>query len=426
MHQDSAVTYQLEADALNRLLRYVRIDTQSLAESATYPSTPGQLDLLRLLCGELLALGFVDARMDDFGYVTATLPATMAAEPAAPVIAFFAHVDTSPDAPGKDVQPIVWRKYDGGEFRLPGDPTQVLSPAESAPLGTHIGHDIVTSDGTTLLGADDKAGVAAAMAAAAYLIRHPEIPHGTVKFAFNPDEEVGQGVDHFDVQSFGATYAYTLDAGDAGEVEDETFSADAVTVRFFGRSAHPGYARGKLVNAIKIAADFVAMLPRDRLSPETTAGRDGFVHPTGITGAAEEAVVKLIVRDFQTSELGSKEAMLRDLAEATVARHPDSRYELTVHEQYRNMHDVLVNHPRVTVLADEAVRRVGLEPLHRPIRGGTDGARLCAMGLPTPNIFAGWQMIHSRREWVSVQDMGKAAQVIIELARLWLDERSAP
>jgi tripeptide aminopeptidase len=423
MDMDNDILPALEADVLDRLLRYVRIDTQSRAGSASYPSTPGQLDLLRLLHAELRAAGYADAAMDRFGYVTATLPATLPPDaPEPPVIAFFAHVDTSQDAPGKDVQPVVWRQYDGGELKLPGDPGQVLSPEESPPLAAHVGHDIVTSDGTTLLGADDKAGVAAAMAAACYLIRHPEIAHGVIKFAFNPDEEVGHGVDNFDVQSFGARYAYTLDAGDAGEVEDETFSADGVSVRFLGRSAHPGYAKGKLVNALKVAADFVAALPRGAQSPETTEGREGFVHPTLITGAAEEAEVKLIVRDFQTADLAPKEDMLRDLAKTAVSRHPGSRYEMTVVEQYRNMHDVLVNHPRVAALADEAVRRVGLKPLHRPIRGGTDGARLCAMGLPTPNIFAGWQMIHSRREWVSVQDMGKAALVVIELTRLWANE----
>ncbi|HEV7214862.1 MAG TPA: peptidase T [Chloroflexota bacterium] len=416
----SEAVKELEADVLTRFQRYVRIDTQSQADSTTYPSTAGQLDLLRLLRAELLQFGYRDAVIDSFGYVTATLPSTLpptAAPP--PVVAFFAHVDTSPDAPGKDVQPVVWPAYAGGDLVLPGDPTQVLSPADSPQLATHVGDDIVTSDGRTLLGADDKAGVAAAMAAAGYLMRHPEIPHGAIKFAFNPDEEVGHGVDHLDLQAFGAAYAYTLDAGDAGEVEDETFSADGVTVRFFGRSAHPGYAKGKLVNAIKLAAEFVAELADELPAPEETAGRDGFVHPTGISGAAEEAVVKLIVRDFRTVELAAREARLRDLAHSVVQRHDGARFEMAVNEQYRNMHDVLVNHPRVAALADEAVRRVGLEPIHRPIRGGTDGARLCSMGLPTPNIFAGWQMIHSRREWVSVQDMGKAARVIIELCRLW-------
>lgn len=422
MNMHNTMIAELNADVLDRLLRYVRIDTQSRAESSTYPSTPGQLDLLRLLRDELLALGYADVALDQYGYVTASLPASVPAGAAPPVIAFFAHVDTSQDAPGKDVQPIVWRHYDGGDLVLPGDTTQILAPAEIPALATHLGHDIVTSDGRTLLGADDKAGVAACMAAAAYLIRHPELRHGVIKFAFNPDEEVGHGVEHFDVQAFGAAYAYTLDAGEAGEVEDETFSADAVSLRFLGRSAHPGYAKGKLINAMKVAADFVASLPREGMAPETTAGREGFIHPTSMSGAAEEAAVKLIVRDFDTAELARKEALLRDLAEAAVRRYPGARYEWTVAEQYRNMHDVLVNHPRVTELADEAVRRVGLEPIHRPIRGGTDGARLCQMGLPTPNLFAGWQMIHGRREWVAVQDMGKAAQVIIELAQLWATE----
>lgn len=417
----------LEGDTLGRLLRYVRIDTQSSADSPTYPSTPGQLDLLRLLRDELAALGCSDVAMDGFGYVTATLPPTLPpGAPATPVVAFFAHVDTSADAPGKDVQPIVWRDYSGGLLTLPGDPQQQLDPAEIPQLTAHAGHDIVTSNGRTLLGADDKAGVAAVMAAVAYLLAHPEIPHGTIKVAFNPDEEVGRGVDHFDVQAFGADYAYTLDAGEAGEVENETFSADGALVRFFGRSAHPGYAKGKLVNAIKVACDFVASLPRDTLSPETTAGRDGFVHPVTLTGAAEEASVKFIVRDFVTAELAGKEALLRSLAEAAVARHPGARYELTITAQYRNMHDVLMRHPNAMARADEAVRRIGLTPIHRPIRGGTDGSRLCAMGLPTPNLFAGWQMIHSRREWVCVEDMGKAAQVIIELAQLWAEEGATP
>ena len=418
---------RLEADALERFLRYVRIDTQSSADSTSYPSTPGQLELLRLLRDELQALGYADAAMDQYGYVTATLPSTLPpADPQPPVVAFFAHVDTSQDAPGKDVRPIVWRHYDGGDIVLPGDPSQVLTPGDVPHLAEKVGHDLVTSDGRTLLGADDKAGVAAIMAAAAFLIGHPELRHGTIKFAFNPDEEVGRGVDHFDVAAFGATYAYTLDAGEPGEVEDETFSADGLTVRFVGRSHHPGYAKGKLVNAIKVAADFLAALPREELSPESTEGREGFVHPTTIQGAAEAASVRFIVRDFDTAELATKEALLRRRAEEAARRHPGARAEVEVVEQYRNMHDVLAQHPQVAALADEAVRRVGLEPIHRPIRGGTDGSRLCAMGLPTPNLFAGWQMIHSRREWVSARDMATAARVVVELAQLWGERPTAP
>ena len=417
---DETMTQDMQASVLERFLRYVRIDTQSSHSSTAFPSTPGQWDLLRLLRDELQTLGLADVAIDRFGYVTATLPSTLpAGRPEPPTVAFFAHVDTSEDAPGKHVLPQVWRRYDGSDIVLPGDPAYVLSPNDDTALRSRVGYDIVTSDGTTLLGADDKAGVAAIMTAAAYLIGHPDVPHGTIKVAFNPDEEVGRGMDHFDVPAFGATYAYTLDASDAGEVQDETFSADGATVRLVGRGIHPGYATGKLVNALKVAADFIASLPRDGLAPETTSDRQGFVHPVTIEGNAEEATIRFIVRDFDTHLLREKEDLLRRLATAAADRHPGARAEVEVVEQYRNMRDVLAQHPRVVALADQAVRRVGLTPIRRPIRGGTDGSRLCAMGLPTPNLFAGGHMFHSRREWVAVQDMAKAAQMVVELAQLW-------
>jgi tripeptide aminopeptidase len=416
----------VEADVLDRFLRYVRIDTQSRHEATDFPSTPGQLDLLRLLRDELAALGCAEVTLDEHGYVMATVPATLPpGNPAPPVVAFFAHVDTSEDAPGAGVEPQVWRQYDGRDLALPGDPTQVLQPAEDAPLRAAIGHDLVTSDGRTLLGADDKAGVAAIMAAVAYLLRHPEIPHGRLRICFNPDEEVGRGMNHIDLAVLGADYAYTLDASDAGEVQNETFSADGANVTFYGRGIHPGWAKGILVNALKVAADFLAALPRDGLSPETTAEREGFVHPVSMSGNAEEARIRFIVRDFDTEKLVEKEDLLRRLAEAAVARHPEARYEIEVVEQYRNMREVLDRHPQVVALADEAVRRVGLTPLRRPIRGGTDGSRLSAMGLPTPNLFTGGHNAHSRKEWASVQDMGKAAWMVVELAQLWGEQPAA-
>ncbi|MCL4541255.1 MAG: peptidase T, partial [Chloroflexi bacterium] len=358
-----------------------------------------------------------------FGYVTATLSSTLPPEAdVPPVIAFFAHVDTSPDVSGADVRPLIWHSYDGRPLQLTGDPAQTLSIASLPALAEHIGHDIVTSDGTTLLGADDKAGVAAIMAAAAYLKQHPELAHGTIIWVFNPDEEVGHGVDHLDLQALGATYAYTLDAGKAGEVQSETFSADLVHIRFFGISSHPGTARDKMVNAVKVAATFVASLPRTTLAPEVTVGREGFVHPTEISGGIEETSVSLIVRDFETPELATKETLLHHLAGAAIAQFPGARYELTVTEQYRNMRDILVHHPRVVALADEAVRRVGLQPLRTPIRGGTDGSRLTERGLPAPNLFAGWQQAHSRQEWVCVQDLALAAATIVTLVQLWAEQ----
>ena len=405
---------------LDRFLNYVRYDTQSDESSKSYPSTDKQLALLRDLAAELRALGIGDAAVDQYGYVMATIPAT-SAKPV-PVIGFIAHVDTSPEMPGAGVVPIVHRAYDGRDLVLPDDPSLVIRLDENADLREQLGHDIVTASGTTLLGADDKAGVAEIMTAAEYLIAHPEIPHGPVRIAFTPDEEIGRGTLHFDVQRFGAVCAYTLDGGRRGEIETESFSADAITVTFHGFNTHPGFAKGRLVNAIKIAAAFVDRLPKDGLSPETTEGYDGFVHPYAVQASVDRTSVKLIVRDFVTAALKTKEAMLESLARETVAAFPGARLDIVVEEQYRNMREVLDGHPLIAEHARAAIRRAGLEPHSRPIRGGTDGSRLSFMGLPTPNLFAGEHNFHSRLEWVSVQDMEKAVEVIVNLCRIWEEE----
>ncbi len=409
---------------LDRFLRYVRYDTQSNESSSTYPSTPGQLVLLGDLAAELRSLGAADVDMDQHGYVTATVPAT---SPAAgvPAIGFIAHVDTSPEMPGAGVIPIVHSRYDGGDLVLPADSSVVLRASENPALAARIGDDIVTASGTTLLGADNKAGVAEIMTAVEFLLAHPEIPHGTIRVAFTPDEEVGRGTAHFDVAKFGARYAYTMDGGSRGELEYESFSADAMTVTFAGFNTHPGYAKSRMVNAIKAAAAFIGLLPADRLSPETTDGYEGFVHPYAMQAGVDRTSVRIIVRDFVTAALQEKEALLTDLAHRAAARFPRVRVETAIEEQYRNMREVLDRYPAVVEHAREAMRRVGLEVRERPIRGGTDGSRLSFMGLPTPNLFAGEHNFHSRQEWVSAQDMEKAVEVIVALARVW-GERGDP
>ncbi len=407
---------------LDRFLRYVQIDTQSDPQSTSVPSTEKQKDLGRLLVEELKSLGVSDAEMDAYGYVYATVPATT--DKAVPVICFCAHMDTSPDCPGAHVKPIVHRHYDGKPIVLPDDPSQVIDPQQHPDLKQQIGNDIVTASGTTLLGADNKAGIAAIMDAVAYWMRHPEVPHGKIRLLFTVDEEIGRGVDHVDLEKLGADYGYTIDGEAAGTLEDETFSADAATIKIRGVSAHPGFALGKLENAIKIAADILAALPKDRLSPETTAGREGFVHPVRVQGIAEEATIQFIVRDFRTEGLKEKEDLLERIMKEVLSRYPGSHAELSVVEQYRNMKEVLDRHPLVVSLAEEAIRRAGLEPIRRSIRGGTDGARLSFMGLPCPNIFAGEHAFHSKQEWVSVQDMEKAAETLVHLAALWA-ERAA-
>ncbi len=407
---------------LERFLRYVQYDTQADDESSTYPSTDKQLVLLRDLVAELKAIGLADASIDQYGYVMATIPATTA-KPGVPVIGFIAHVDTSPEMPGDGVKPIVHRAWDGRDIVLPDAPDAVLRKTDIPALVEQVGHDIVTASGTTLLGADNKAGVAEIVTAAEYLMQHPEISHGAVRIGFTPDEEVGRGTQHFDVAKFGAMCAYTMDGGLRGEVEIESFSADGVTVTFHGFNTHPGYAKGTMVNAIKVAATFIESLPQHTLSPETTEGMEGFVHPNVVQASVETTTVKLIVRDFDTYGLEEKERMLEALALQAMHRHPGSRMEFTVVEQYRNMKQVLDTMPQIAEYAEEAVRRSGLEVRRRSIRGGTDGSRLSFMGLPTPNIFAGEHNFHSRLEWVSVQDMEKAVEVIVNLTRVW-EERS--
>jgi tripeptide aminopeptidase len=407
---------------LDRFLRYVGYDTQSREGADAYPSTPGQLVLLRDLVSELRAIGLADASMDEHGYVTATIPATTRKQHV-PVIGFIAHVDTSPEMSGAGVKPLVHRGYDGGDLVLPDDPEAVLRAADSPYLAECIGHDIVTASGLTLLGADNKSGVAEIMTAAEYLLAHPEIPHGAVRIAFTPDEEVGQGTKYFDVPAFGAHCAYTIDGGPRGELEFESFSADAMSITFRGFNTHPGFAKGRMVNAIKLAARFIDRLPADRLSPETTEALEGFVHPYVVQASVDRTTVKLLVRDFVTTGLAHKERWLEALAQEIVASVPGASAESRVEQSYRNMREVLDNHPLVVDCARAAIARAGLPVQERAIRGGTDGSRLSFMGLPTPNIFAGEQNFHSRLEWVSVQDMEKAVEVIVELAKVW-EERT--
>jgi tripeptide aminopeptidase len=403
---------------LDRFLRYVTYDTQSREGSESYPSTPGQLVLLRDLLSELRAIGVGDADMDEHGYVMATIPATTR-KADVPVIGFIAHVDTSPEMSGAGVKPIVHRQYDGRDLVLPDDPEAILRVADAPYLGECLGHDIVTASGTTLLGADNKSGVAEIMTAAEHLLAHPEVPHGAIRIGFTPDEEVGHGTKHFDVARFGARYAYTIDGGPRGEFEFESFSANAISFTFKGFNTHPGFAKGRMVNAIKLAARFIDRLPADRLSPETTDGREGFVHPYVVQAGVDRTTVKFIVRDFETAALQEKESWLTGLAQEVVAGVAGASLEVTVEEQYRNMREVIDQHPLVVERAREAIARAGLRVRERAIRGGTDGSRLSFMGLPTPNIFAGEQNFHSRLEWVSVQDMEKAVDVIVSLACLW-------
>ncbi len=404
---------------LDRFLRYVAIDTRSNEESKTCPSTPGQLVLMRILAAELNRIGLDDASLDDNGYLMATIPATTSAS--VPTIGFIAHVDTSPEMPATDVRPLVHPAYDGRDLVLPDDPSAVLRLSEQPDLQSQFGHDIVTASGLTLLGADDKAGVAEIVTAADHLMRHPEIPHGPIRIAFTPDEEIGRGADRFDVQQFGAACAYTLDGGSRGELEYESFSADAMTLTFNGFNTHPGYAKGRMVNAIRLAAQFIDRLPAQTMSPETTSGYEGFVHPYQLDASVDRTRVKVLIRDFVTAALAGKEALVERVAREVVGSVPGAAVEIKVEESYRNMREVLDRHPDVIERARDAIRRAGLEPIERPIRGGTDGSRLSFMGLPTPNLFAGEHNFHSRLEWVSVQDMEKATEVIVALARVWCE-----
>ena len=401
---------------LDRFLRYVAIDTRAAESSATCPSTPGQLVLQRLLADELRAIGLADVVLDGNGYLMATVPATISHD--APIVGFIAHVDTSPEMSGTNVTPIVHHAWDGSDIVLPDDPSAILRAADYPDLAEQIGNDIVTASGTTLLGADDKAGVAAIVEAAAHLMAHPEIPHGTIRIGFTPDEEIGRGADKFDVQRFGATCAYTLDGGKKGELEFESFSADVLRITFLGFNTHPGYAHGRMVNAIKAASRFVDRLPRKRLSPETTSGYEGYVHPYQIEASVDRTSVRVLLRDFVTSGLRDQQALLEALTR-TVAAETGTRVEFELKEQYRNMREVLDRHPGIVDRAREAIRRVGLAPIENPIRGGTDGSRLSFMGLPTPNLFAGEHNFHSRLEWTSRQDLEAAVAVIVELTQIW-------
>ena len=404
--------------ALERFLRYVTYDTQSSESSTSSPSTEKQLVLLDLLVQELKDLGLKDAVRHPEGVVMATLPATTK-KAKVPVIGFIAHVDTSPEESGANVKPIVHSQWQGADIVLPDDPSIVLRPSQIPNLRAQIGNDIVTASGTTLLGADNKAGVAAIMAAVEHLVRHPEIAHGAVRVAFTPDEEIGRGTDVFDVASFGAFCAYTVDGEGRGRLEAETFSGDAMTVTFTGFNTHPGFAKGKMVNAIKAAGDFISRLPKDRMSPETTSGREGFVHPYVLEGGVGEASVRLIVRDFDTPKLAEMERQVEQIAKQTAASWPGVRATCTVTESYRNLGEVLEKHPQIVEYAAEAIRRAGLEVDRAAIRGGTDGSRLSFMGLPTPNLFAGENNFHSKLEWVSAQDMDKSAETIVHLCRIW-------
>lgn len=404
-----------------RFLRYVTIDTQSDPESPSSPSTEKQKDLGRVLAAELKAMGIADAHLDDYGYVYATIPGNT--DKKVPVICFCSHMDTSPDVTGKDVKPQVVKNYRGGDITLPGDTSQVIRFAEHPALKNQIGNDIITTDGTTLLGADNKAGVAEIMDAAHFFINNPEVKHGTIKILFTPDEEIGRGVDNVDLKKLGADFGYTMDGESAGCVEDETFSADGVTIVINGVSAHPGYAKGKMEHAIKIAAAIVERLPKEGCSPETTSGKQGFLHPISINGALEQATLAFIVRDFTEEGLKEKEVLLEGIVKDVMKDYPRSTYTFEVREQYRNMKQVIDRHPHILEYAIEAIRRAGLRPIRTAIRGGTDGSRLSFMGLPCPNIFAGEHAFHSRLEWVSRQDMEKAVQTIVHLAMIW-EERA--
>jgi tripeptide aminopeptidase len=404
---------------VERFLHYVTFDTQSREDADTYPSTEKQKDLGRVLVKELQSMGLADAAIDEWGYVTATLPANVSH--AVPVIGLIAHMDTSPDVSGKNVKPLMHSPYKGGDIALPSG--VIIKAAENSALALQVGNDIITSDGHTLLGADNKAGIAEIFDALHYLLTHPEIKHGTVRVAITPDEEVGRGTEHFDVRGFGARYAYTIDGESLGEIEDETFCADSVTVRIQGVNLHPGYAKDKLVNAIKIAAEIIERLPKYRLSPETTEKRDGYVHPHLASGTVEEATLKFLIRDFTVEGLKDKETFLESMVQDVMAQHTRAKMTFTVDESYRNMKYKLDEEPHVVEYALEAVKRAGLTAVKSLIRGGTDGSKLSYQGLLTPNIFTGGHNFHSRQEWISVQDMQKAVEVIVQVLQIW-EEKS--
>ena len=404
-----------------RFLKYVTIDTQSDPQSNNHPSTQKQKDLSRILVDELIEMKLANVELDEFGYVYATIPSNTKKNVS--VICFCSHVDTAPDCSGTQVKPILHQNYNGADIILPDDTTQIISISKYPYLENHIGKDIITASGNTLLGADDKSGVAIIMDLAHYLVSHPEVEHGTIKILFTPDEEIGMGTAKLDIAKLGADYAYTLDGGELGTFEDETFSADAVTITIHGVIAHPGTAKGVMVNALKIVSEIVAALPKDSWSPESTEKREGFVHPVRIEGLAEKASVEFIIRDFETYKLKEYETRLEQIAKTILQNHPKATMDFVVKEQYRNMKEVLDQHPHVVNHAIEAYKRVGLEVVKEPIRGGTDGSKLSFMGLPCPNIFTGMQAIHSKHEWIGVSDMEKSVEVLVELVKVW-EEKS--
>ena len=401
----------------DRFIKYAKIDTQSDPNSPTCPSTAKQKNLGKVLVQELLLLGISDAEMDENGYVYGTIPAT--SDKNLPVIFFCSHMDTSPDCSGENVKPIIHQNYQGEDLILPDDPTIVLKMGEHRDLKHQIGNDIITASGTTLLGADNKAGLAAIMEAAAFLMQNPEVKHGTIKVLFTPDEEIGRGVDRVNLKKLGADFGYTIDGETLGSIEDETFSADGATLTINGVSTHPGFAKGKMESAIKILADIIAALPKDHLTPEVTDGKEGFIHPVSFGGQVEQAEAQFIIRDFTNEKLAEHGVFLENIVRRVMENYPNSTYSLNIKAQYRNMKQVLDQHPNIVQYGVEAIERAGVVAKQQSIRGGTDGSRLSYMGLPCPNIFAGEHAFHSKQEWVSVQDMEKAVQTIINIAVIW-------
>ncbi len=402
---------------VERFIKYVQFDTQSSEDSTTYPSTEKQKILGAELVKELQEIGLKDAQMDEYGYVTATLEATSPKN--VPVIGLIAHLDTSPDVSGANVKPIIHKNYQGENIVLPADNTVVITVEDNPDLKNQIGNDIITADGTTLLGADDKAGIAEIFDALNHLVKNPEIKHGKIRICITPDEEIGTGTKYFDVKKFGADFAYTVDGELRGEIENETFCADSVTITITGRNIHPGYAKNKMVNSVKIAAEIIEKLPKDSLSPETTEKREGYIHPHIINGGVEKTVIKCLIRDFEEKGLKEKEDFLQKLANEVLANYTNAVMDFKVDESYRNMRYILDKYPHGLEYAKEAIRRTGLVPMMNLIRGGTDGARLCFMGLPTPNLFAGGHSFHSKREWISIQDMQKAVETLVNLLQIW-------
>lgn len=402
----------------DRFMRYVQVDTQSDPESNAHPTTEKQKDLSRILYEELKQMGLEEVETDEFGYVYATIPSNTS-KTNIPVICFCSHVDTAPDCSGTHVKPILHKNYDGADIVLPDDPSQVLKKSVSAYLEKHIGADIITASGKTLLGADDKSGVAVIMQAAQYLVSNPSVKHGKIRIVFTPDEEVGKGTVKIDMKKLAADFGYTFDGGEAGSLEDETFSADGATIIVNGVIAHPGYAKNKMINALKIAGEILAALPRNEWSPETTDKREGFVHPVSVSGIAERATIGFIVRDFVTAKLADHHNRLKKLAEEVLAKYPGCSMEYVQQEQYRNMKDILDQHPHVADYAAQAIERAGLTLTKDSIRGGTDGSRLSYMGLPCPNLFTGMQNIHSKLEWIGVNDMASASETMVHLAMIW-------